>query len=155
MKRIRYSAALLLAIILIPTIALASDISNALFFGNIVISNNGTATGNISTNMTLNTDNLIADDFLNASANNTVIRNASGADVKFSPGFGGNPWALWVPQIGANAFLTNILYTANSTGGEIRYFPTADGMTISDAAGMEPSDNFSLSLTNTWIDTDF
>jgi len=154
MKKIRYSAALMLAVILLPMVALASDISGALFFGNIVVSNNGTATGNISTNLTLDTDNLIADDFLNASANNTVITNASGADIPFMPGWNGNDWAIWVAQIGANTFLTNILYTANSTGGEIRYFPGSGGMTIADAAGMEPSDNFSFQLSNTWIDTD-
>jgi len=85
MKRFSHIAMSLVLLMLLatPVIVRASDITSALFFGNIVISNNGTATGNISTNMTLNTDNLIADDFLNASANNTVIRNASEADVIF------------------------------------------------------------------------
>ena len=153
MKHIRYYAALMLAFLLVPMVALASDISGALFFGNIVISNNGTATTNVTSNFTgLNADNLIADGFMNATANNSVIRNVSGADVIFQVGFNGAPWMLFVPAIGQDVFLTNILYAAESSGGSQAYFPDANGMTIADNASLEPGDNFTLEIDG-YIDT--
>jgi len=97
---------------------------------------------------------LIAGQYLNATANNTVMRNSSGADVPFMPGYtDANLWSMWVPSIGANSYLTYILYTANSTGGLIRYFPGAGGMTTTDNASLELSDNFTIEQKG-WVDTD-
>ena len=146
--------ALLFAILGSPIAAIASDVTNALYSGTITISNNSTATTNVATVANISTDNLIAGQYLNATANNTVMRNSSGADVPFMPGYtDANLWSMWVPSIGANSYLTYILYTANSTGGEIRYFPGAGGMTTTDNASLELSDNFTIEQKG-WVNTD-
>jgi len=146
----------LIFMLLLPSLVLASSIENAEYYGIIEVSNNSTATTNVATVASINTTNLIAGDYLNATANNTVVRNTSGADVPFMPGYtpGGYPWAMWVPTIGADTYLSYILYTANSTGGDINYFPGSGGMTVgSDNASMEVTDDFSLEIAG-WIDTE-
>jgi len=140
--------ALLFAILGQPIAAIASDVTNALYSGTIVISNNSTANTNVATTANISTDNLITGQYLNATANNTVVRNSSGADVPFQPGYtDANLWSFWVSSIGTDSYLTYILYTANSTGGEIRYFPGPTGMTTIDSAGLEllgGTTNFSI-----------
>ena len=137
-----------------PIMAIASDISNALYFGTIIISNNSTANTNVATVANISTTNLIAGGYLNATANNTVMRNSSGANIPFQPGFTPtNPWwSMFVPTIGENAYLTYLLYTDNSFNGEIRYFPSATGMTSLNSASLELGDNFSI-IQRGWFDT--
>lgn len=137
---------LILAILATPIIALASSIENARYYATILISNNSTATTNIATTANISTTNFIDGGYLNSSANNCVMRTSSGADIAFMPGYtpDANPWCLWVPSIGANSYLNYILYTANSTGGKIRYFPGAGGMATADNATLELSDNFTI-----------
>jgi len=157
MKKFTYVLTIicLLALLASPIAVLASSIENAEFYGIITVSNNSTASENVATTASINTTVLQDGNYLNATANNTVIRNTSGADVSFMPGYtpGGYPWAMWVPSIGADTYLSYILYTANSTGGDINYFPDSGGMTVgSDNASMEVGDNFSLEIAG-WIDT--
>lgn len=137
---------------------IASDISSAQFYGVITVSNNSTANTSVPTTFTANTTAWIANSIMNSSANNTAIRTSSGADVAYTLGYAGNPGCLFVPSIGTNTQLTNILYTGgtDNMNGKIRYFPAAGGMTIVDnddpVTGMEPSDNFSMTL-KAWFDT--
>jgi len=148
-----FSALLLLAI---PFSALASNISNALYWANIAIVNSGAVATNVVTTANISTTNLINGNYMNATATNIVVRTSSGADVAFMPGYtpGGYPWCLFVPNIGANTILTDILYTANSTGGYIVYCPGNAGMTTpSDNVTLPVTDNFTISQTG-WIDTD-
>lgn len=155
MKRLRLViCTLLLVIICAPLAAFASDISNARYFGVITISNNGTATTNVATVCDINTPALIDGNYLNSSANNSVVRTSGGADVPFMPGANATlPWCIWVPSIGANGIQSDVLYTANSTGGEMRYFPGVLGANITDDASMEPTANFTLEIVG-WVDTD-
>ena len=134
------------------TVALASDIIAALYYGVIQISNNSTAASNVYTTANISTQNLIDGGYLNSTANNSAIQNTSGADVPFMPGINGNPWAIYVPTIGANSLFNNILYT-NATGGELRYFPADGGMTTADNATMELGDNFTIERKG-FVDTD-
>lgn len=147
--------ALILALLSVPITALASDISGALHRGLILVSNNSTATSNVATIASVNTTNLINLGYLNAGATNAVVRNTSGADVEFMPGYtpGGYPWCFWVPTIGDYGVRTYILYTAESTGGEYSYFPDIDGMETADDADLEPGDNYTIEQSG-WIDTD-
>lgn len=145
--------ALLLVFLAVPITALASDISGALWYGLITISNNSTANTSVATTANISTENFIAGNFLNSYANNTVMRNSSGADVAFMPGFtDANLWCMWVPTIGADSYLTYILYTHNSTGGKIRYFPAAGGMETADSGTIELSYNFTVEQKG-WVDT--
>lgn len=129
-------------------IVLASDISNAKYYGVIVATNNSTAATVVSTNVSgLNTTEMIAQGWLNSSANNCAIRNSSGADVPFMPGYGTNPWDLFITSIGNYSQLSYTFYTDNATGGTLAYFPTPTGMSVNDTALMEPSSNFTDSFT--------
>ncbi len=145
---------LLLMLLSAPVVAFASDISGAKYFGVISVSNNSTATNNVAVTANISTTNLINGNYLNATVTNAVMRNSSGAEVRFMPGYtpDGNPWAMWAPSIGNTSLLNYILYTADSSGGELRYFPGATGMAVSDSASLEPSDNFTYSISG-YIDT--
>ncbi len=147
---------LLLALMGVPTVvALASDISDALFFGVIRITNADTEATNVATTANISTTNLINGGYLNASANNSVIRNSSGADIAFMPGYTPDDgvWSMFVPTIGDNSLLSYILYTADSSGGKIRYFPDDAGMATTDDASLELVDNFTIEQKG-YVDTD-
>ena len=149
MKKFTYMVigTLLLVLLATPVVIFASSIENARYWAQILVSNNSTATANVATTANISSTNLINGGYLNSSANNSVMRTSSGADVAFMPSVNSTyPWSLWVPDIGANSYRTYVLYTANSTGGKMRYFPDAGGMTIADDVTMEPSDNFSIEL---------
>lgn len=141
MKRL-IALALLLAMVMPGGLALASDISGALYKMSITITNSGAAATNVSTNVAISTTNLVAGGFASDAVTNVAMRNAAGADVPFMPGYGSNPWAMFVPSIGANAQLNYSLYTSNSSAGSLRYFPGNTGMTTSDTASMEFGNNF-------------
>ena len=144
---------LLLALLASPIAVLASDLSGAQYYGTIIVSNNGTATTNVAVNCTISTQALIDGGYLNSSANNCVVRSSSGAELPFMPSVNASyPWCVWVPSIGQDAHLSDILYTANSTGGEIRYFP-GDNMTTVDSGTLELSANFTVEQKG-WVDTD-
>lgn len=131
----------------------ASDTSDAIYSGIIKVTNNGTATTNVATTITgINTTSLIADAFLHASVNDSAILR-SGSDVAFMPGYGNNPWILYVASIGADTNFNDIFYTPNVPDGKESYFPDSGGMTTSDDPSLELGDNFTITLSDVWIDT--
>ena len=144
------SAITLLASFVLPVCA--SDISGADWLGIVRVSNNGTLANSVSCNLSLTTAELIEDNYLNATANDTALLNETGADVGFMPGYGSNPWCLWVSSIAQDHNLDYRLYTGNATGGTIRYFPGTEGMTTPDSATLELGDNFTIEQKG-WIDT--
>ena len=131
----------------------ASDITSADFYGIIRTTNNSTAVLNVSSNISkLDTSDLIAAGWLNASANNCAIRSSAGADMVFMPGWGPNPWMIFIPSLGPNSLTDSLFYTKDVTGGLIRYFPGSTGWTIPD--GMtEPGNNFSFTFNDLFINT--
>ena len=144
--RLKYIAITALLAVLLPTVAFAaSSIINSKWYGTIVISNNSTANTSVATVANISTQNFIDGGYLNATANNCVMRNSSGADVPFMPAYTPSSpwWCFWVPDIGDNSYLTYLLYTDNSFNGELRYFPGAAGMITADNASLEFADNFS------------
>lgn len=155
MRRLSYLLALALMVLTIPSVALASDISQAIYSGTIVVSNNSTATTNVRAAMTLHTPDLIDRGYVNSSVNNVAVVGTTGADVPFMPGGTDNSsWFLWVPSIGGNTQYSNILYTGgNQTmNGDLAYFPGAAGMTAADNATMELGNNFEIEQTG-YVDT--
>ena len=129
-----------------PAILWASDITSAEWQTKIVVSNNGTAATDVSTNFTLSTSEMVAADMLNSDGTDAAITTAIGDDTAFMPGVGNNPWCVWVSSIDASSIQNLYLYTSNVTEGKIRYFPGADGMTVGDDASLELSDNFSVEI---------
>jgi hypothetical protein len=141
----------LLTLFLIPSLIIgavsASDISGAQYSGVITVTNNSTASTLVSANISgLSSSNLTAQDWLNSSANNCAIQY-SGSDVAFMPGYGTNPWCMFVNSIGANSQLNYNFLTHDVTGGKLAYFPGASGMSVNDTAPLELSNNFSISMT--------
>lgn len=152
----KYLLTIALVLVLIPSvIVLASDTSSALFRATVTVFNNSTATTNVATVLTANTAAWQDADYINASCNNTALVSGSGADVPYMPGYGDDPWAIWVPSIGNNAFANSTLYLGGSDNmsGKIRYFPGDAGMTVTDDASMELGNNGSISASG-YIDTD-
>lgn len=152
-----YIIAFLLIVALLASIggvALASDISSANYYGVILVSNNGTAANKVSTNMTLSTQELIDQGWIDDDCTYLAVRNGAGADVAFQPSVNDSyPWCLWVPSIGNNASLNYILYTGNaSMDASLCYFPGPAGMSVSDNGSLKLSDNFSVEISG-YIDT--
>ena len=143
----------ILLLVAIPgTLVLASDISGALYKMSIVVSNNGTLANYVSTNSVISTPNLITGGFLNSSANNCAVLDKADNDVPFMPGYSTNPWAFWVETIGADSYLNYDLYTADTTGGDIVYFPGLTGMLVSDNSTIELGSDFEVNTVG-WVDT--
>lgn len=146
---------LLLAILMTAfpwAIALASDISGALFFATIRISNNSTLTNYVQTTCNLSSPNLMAGSYMNTDANNIALLDASDNDVPFMPGYDTNPWCFMVETIGEDSYINYELYTAESTGGSIAYFPASGGMTVSDNATIELGNTFEVNAYG-FVDT--
>lgn len=137
----------------ITGIVFASDISSANYLGLITITNNSTAASAVSTNMTLSSTDLISQGWVDTNFTRSAMRNTSGADVPYMPGYGSNPWALWVPAINANSSINYNLYFGTSDMSSTKYwFPAAGGGTVNDHASMEPSSNFTMTWDG-WFDT--
>lgn len=134
-------------------VIMASDITDAKFYSTVTVSNNGTAATNVSTTISgANTTSLIAGGYLNSSANNCAV-HLSGADIPFMPGYGNNPWNLFVPSISGSGNIFDILYIKDVTGGEIRYFCGTTGMAVSDHATLEFGNYGAIQLTDVFLDT--
>jgi hypothetical protein len=141
---------LILPCLIIGGIVSASDTSGAQYYGVVTVTNNSTATTVVSTNISgLNSTEMMAQGWLNSSANNCAIQY-SGGDIPFMPGNGTSPWTMFVNSIGANSQLSYTFFTDDVTGGKIAYFPGSTGMAVTEA--LEPSANFSISMTG-YLDT--
>ena len=137
---------------LVPVgVALASDISAALYLGHVQVTNTASAATDVYVPFDLKTQNLIDRLMLNETATDAVMRNGAAVDVAFMPGVGDNPWVLHVPAISDYEQDTFYLYTAGTTGSKLRYFPDAGGMTMDDTT-LELGDNFTIEQRG-YIDT--
>lgn len=150
--------ALLIAIVLllIPgSIVMASDITDAGYAGIIRVSNNSTETQNVAVPVTgVNSTNLINAGFLASNASDCTIRQ-SGSDIPFMPGYGVNPWCLWVTDIATSTYYSDVLYTPNVTGGKIVFFPdpSSDGLTIPYDPSLALGNEFEIRINNVLPDT--
>ena len=136
-------------------IAIASDITTATYVGTIRVTNNSTATANVSTVMALSSADLISQVWVDSDFTRVAIRSAAGADVPFMPSINSTiPWSLWVPSIGDTATIDYLFYTGPSDLVSTKYyFPASAGMTVADAPSLELSDNFTLAVSG-YLNTD-
>lgn len=127
-----------LLLLAIPSIVLASDITDADYLARIVVTENGTAaTQDTATTFTGNLT-----DYLNAGRSDASMRY-NGSDVAFMPALpGSNTWVLFNSDIGKSQNLDYNLYLKSATGGKMRIFLDDAGMTTDDDADIELSDNF-------------
>ena len=122
-----------------PLPVYASNTTQATYTGTIVITNNDTATLNVSVNCVINSSGLINAHYANSALNNTAIQYA-GADIAYMPAPGStDDWMIFIPSIGADTVQNDTLFTGGLQGMEakIRYFPGVAGMTVDDDASLE------------------
>lgn len=146
-QRIVLALISLLLIVAPLGIVAASDVSGALYKIIITVGNTSGSTTytNSSTVFTLPSGSMISGGYANSSFSNIAIQNSTGADVAFMPGWPANPWVLHVPTIAPSSYIQNVLYTATSTGGKLRYFPdTNAGLTVADNATIELGTNYDI-----------
>lgn len=149
---ILYIVLLLLLSCLFGGIVSGSDITDALYYGIITVTNNGTAVSAVGANVSFGS-NMVAQGWLNSSANNCAIQYG-GSDIPFMPGYDTNPWAIFVDSMGANSQKQYTLYTDDAVGGSIVYFPSGTGMEITDNASLEIGASDILFNMNCFINTD-
>lgn len=139
---------LILLFILPSTIAVASEIGNNSYSGIIQATNNSTVATKVCVPFTLNTTAYINAGLINSTASNVAALSDTGSDTAIMPGYGGNPWIIYFDSVPANASRGATLYTGDVTGGEFAYFPGSGGMTIPDAAVIDPGsgENWTMSL---------
>ncbi len=146
-------AGLIILLIISVTFSYASDVTGARYISTVRITSNTTSTTeNVCTTFMLNTGSLLTYGYADNSSD-FVIQSNSGGDAAFMPSNNStNPWCLFIPLIGPMYNLDYHLYSGNTSGGKIRYFPGAAGMVIEDSPTIELGDNFSIGWEG-YVDT--
>jgi hypothetical protein len=153
MKKYLLSLLLILSIIGIPTFAAASDITNAIYQGNLIIVNTGTAAIGVSTNASIRSQAIIDNYNETDEFNKVAVRNSSNADVPFMPGYNTNPWCFYIPEIADEAILNYLFYVGSASLNSTKYyFPGATGMAVTDNSTIEPGADFEFNYDG-YIDT--
>lgn len=151
----RIIAIVILCMMIAGTSVYASDISGAVYQAVVRITNNSTASTNVAVNFTLDSQYLIDYDFVSSNFSNTAIRGSAGTDVAYMPGSNStNPWIVYVSSIGEDSQIDDTIYLGGGDmNAKLSYFPGSGGMSTSDAASLELSDNFTITLSDVFIDT--
>ncbi len=142
---------LLISLILLIAMAvpiMASDITDATFKGDIIVTNASLPSTNVLTVFTLYTDNLINQSYIASDFSNVAIRNGSLVDTAFMPARSTtDQWCLFVDSI--NSSLAYTLYTGGSTpmNGKLRYFPGEAGIVTNDTPNLELANNFAIEVS--------
>lgn len=139
--------------ILLPTLAMASDISHGRYHGTVVVTNNGTATANVTVPFSANITAMIAQGWISANLTDSAIRSGT-TDIAHMPDYHGDKWWVFAPSIAASSALSFDIYTGGgvSMSSKIAYFPTPSGMTVADNnTSLEPSANFSRELSGYFL----
>lgn len=148
MNKLRIISLAILAFLLVaPVGLLASDVSDATFYGTVRSTNTGTAATGVSVPFSLSTANLINMGYIENDFSNVAIRDSGGTDVPFMPAqSGASTWITYLNSIGQNQSVNYTLFTGGTTamGGDIVYFPGAGGMTVPDDASLELGDDFEV-----------
>ena len=144
--------ALLCAVSMPCLVSVASDISNAQYVTNILVSNNGTLATDVFVLFDLSTQNMIDAGMLSGDAEDCTIISATNFDLEFMPGCDRSYWVTYVPSIPANSETYIYLFSKDVTGGDLRYFPGAGGLTAEDDDSMELGNVFALEMEG-FVDT--
>jgi len=131
----------------------AADVSDAEYIADIVAQNSGSSADSVRAVADINTQAFIDGGFVTSDLLNTALQTPGGTDIAYMPGVGDNPWALFIPSIGAYEQLGYVFYTggpAMQTG--FHYIPADGGMTTADSASLELGNNFEIELSG-YIDT--
>jgi hypothetical protein len=144
MKLWRFIVPLILALSITVPVA-ASDVSSAVYTGDIVVTNSAGSTQAGSVAFTLNTDNLLSAGYIAPDFSNVAVQNPTLTDAAFMPArSGSDQWLIYVPSI--LSAQTYRLYTGgmDNMGAKLYYFPGDRGMTTPDSASLELGNNFDI-----------
>ncbi len=135
---------------LMPGIALASNISSAIFTSTITITNNSTSNATaVIVPFTANTSAMITQGILQSDAIDSALTNG-GTDIPYMPQPSSKNWWLFIPSLDPYSSITYNLYTGGGTtmNSALSYFPGSTGMTTTDNdTNLEPSSNFTITQT--------
>lgn len=134
---------------------LALDTSDAQYIGSIREKNSSYTATNVCVPFTLNTDFLINAGYIESDCSDTAITLTNGDSIPYMPAVDtGTDWIMFDNQISQNSAENFNLYIGGGTDmeGDIVYFPAAGGMTIADAASLEPGNNFEIEVSG-YVDT--
>lgn len=152
MKRVIMSLLLVLVILAIPSMVIASDISDAIYYGTILVSNNGTAATSVAVNCTINGTALQDIYGVDSDYTYTALRSSSGSDIPYMPG--DENWIMYISNIGQDSNLNYIIYTGNSSLDSKQYiFSNSSGTIVPDDATLEGGSNFSVNASGVFVDS--
>ena len=141
---------------LLPSVAMASDITDATYSADIVVTNAGASTAsNVSTVFTLKSQNLIDGLYADSTLTNTAVISALSEDVAYMPAaVAGDQWVVFISGISGNASQTHKLYTGGGDmDAKLAYFPAAGGMTTAYSASFIMGNNFEIEQRG-WLNAD-
>lgn len=136
-------------ILIIAVPVFASNITDATHSATVAIVNTGTVASGVSTTFELDTDALIAQNYILNDFSNVCLRDGVNTDVAFMPAqSGANDWTTWVSAIGAAKTQNYKLYAGGATdmAAKLRYFPDDAGMTSPDSPTLELDDDFNIEI---------
>lgn len=127
--------------------------ASILFTGTLTVSNNGTAASEVCTIFSINASYLQDTYGVDDEFDNVKILNSAGENVTFMPGYGSNPWLIFVPSIGEYTTTSYEFYTGNTSLDGKKAIFLNDSMTITDDISMECGDlSFNMTISG-YIDT--
>lgn len=139
--------AIIIILGLIPCLSVqASDVTKANYLTRLIVSNNSSETkSNVVGIFELSTSDMITAGMIADNVSDAAMRLSCGSDTAFQASNNStSPWITWVNSISGKSQQDQYLYSGGATGGKYRYFPDSSGLSITDAADIELSDNFTL-----------
>ncbi|MBF4482335.1 hypothetical protein [Dehalococcoides mccartyi] len=128
---------------------MASTITDAIYMADIRATNASYTAQKVSVPFIWSSQSLLDGYYIDPDFSNLALRDSGGVDIAFMPGYGSNPWMMWVEQISQNSAINYNLYTGGDTamGGKLAYFPDTAGMSVVDSASLELGNNFEIELS--------
>jgi hypothetical protein len=133
----------------------AIDTSEAQYIGTVRETNGSYTASNVCVPFNLDTQFLIDAGYLDSDCLDSTLTLSNGDALTYMPAISGySDWILFDPEIAQNSSENFKLYLGGGTDmeGDIVYFPGDAGMTVADAASLEPGNNFEIE-TDGFIDT--
>jgi len=133
---------------------MASTITDAIYMADIRATNASYTAQKVSVPFIWSSQSLLDGYYIDPDFSNLALRDSGGVDIAFMPGYGSNPWMMWVEQISQNSAINYNLYTGGDTamGGKLAYFPDTAGMSVVDSASLELGNDFEIELSGRFND---
>ncbi|AQU05206.1 hypothetical protein [Dehalococcoides mccartyi] len=155
MKKLLVSVILFILVAITGAVPImASTITDAIYMADIRATNASYTAQQVSVPFIWSSQSLLDGYYIDPDFSNLALRDSGGVDIAFMPGYGSNPWMMWVEQISQNSAINYNLYTGGDTamGGKLAYFPDTAGMSVVDSASLELGNDFEIELSGRFND---